>query len=101
MAKEGKPTVEFRQHECTIDAEVVGRWVGFLSQITKKAERMAAAEATAEDVGDAGRKGVDGGMAHERIGRKESISDLCEWIGLGDEDRGYWVERGERFRAEF
>lgn len=37
----GKPTVEFRQHECTIDAKAAGRWVRFIEGVVRKAETLA------------------------------------------------------------
>ena len=73
----GKPTVEFRQHECCIDAENVGKWVNFTHATVKMAEQMS--------------------RTPEYMPSPRTVDELTQWLGLDEEDRRYWAERHERF----
>ena len=88
-----KPTVEFRQHECTVDAEEVGRWVRFTESVCRKAGEMATLET--------GGKEEEGEYAENEAGKygdkgSGSMREYCAWLGLGGEDGEYWQERWER-----
>ncbi len=76
----GKPAVEFRQHECCIDAEAVGRWVRFVERVVRKAEALAEKDEPINCMSSI-----------------QEVEDLCGWIGLDVDDIGYWVERRDRF----
>jgi Putative amidoligase enzyme len=97
-----KPTVEYRQHECYIDAESVGKWVYFVEGVVRKAEEIAAREEAVDGA-------VNGGFA--AVGQARKYTDMekfpmtdvrafCAWIGLSEVEGRYWVERRERFERE-
>ena len=79
----GKPTVEFRQHECCIDAEKVGKWVRFVEGVVKKAEEMAAEH-----------------ESHNNVFHIQEVEDFCRWISIDADDTRYWMERHGKFRKE-
>ena len=81
----GKPTVEFRQHECCIDAQVVERWVNFTEAIVKKAENLAANEDR---------------NTHEEDFPKHNVEELCNWLSLAHEDKAYWTDRQRTLSKE-
>ena len=77
----GKPTVEFRQHECCIDAKKVWRWVKFVEGLVRKAEEMT--------------------KEHEPLTNVlhfQEVEVFCRWIKLDADDRRYWIERHDSFR---
>jgi Putative amidoligase enzyme len=78
----GKPTVEFRQHECCIDADDVAKWVDFIHAVVRKAEAAAMAGESYMDM------------------LRWNIEEFGEWIGLERADIDYWVERQIRFGKE-
>jgi hypothetical protein len=81
---EGKPTVEFRQHECVVDAEATGCWVRFVEGVVRKAEEMA---------------GMEKQKAVEDLEVKD-VKGFLEWIGLEECDRMYWIKRSDCWREE-
>lgn len=78
-----KPTVEFRQHECCIDAEKVWRWVRFVEGLVRKAEEMAAEH-----------------EPHNNVCHIQEVEAFCRWISLDADDTGYWIERYDNFRKK-
>jgi hypothetical protein len=74
--KEGKPTVEFRRHECVIDAEATGCWVRLVEKMVRKAGDLAKHEQEVRDVeyvGDEKGFGMDRGrgLGQEVLGVEE------------------------------
>jgi hypothetical protein len=98
-----KPTVEFRQHECSIDVGEVERWVILCEGLVKKAGVMAA------QVDEEGREGKEEGKEgywEKEVGKYEDgwmdggMRGLCRWLGLDEDDGDYWEERWERWRGD-
>jgi hypothetical protein len=72
-----KPTIEFRQHECCVEAETAKKWVCFLEALTKKASALGHGDVEA------------------RAGWSpySSMGEFCGWLKLDWESRAYWQER--------
>ena len=98
-----KPTVEFRQHACSLDAAAVGHWVTLLEGNVRKAEDNAAC--VVED---------DGGWtyAEREVGKYVACNGEVDWayrgmgrfctefLGLNEDEGVYWQGRFDRYEAD-
>ena len=99
-----KPTVEFRQHACTLDPVVLEHWVTLLEAIVRKAEEKAS-----ERVSDF--------MMQKEFAEREAtkypttmnsapwpyqnMRRFCtEFLGLNIEEGGYWQGRFENYKDD-
>ncbi|KAL6720852.1 hypothetical protein ACLMJK_002777 [Lecanora helva] len=78
-------TIEFRQHEGTLDGEDVRCWINFVVGVVRLAEERGRVEGVGE--------GYDGrGYRWREWDERISVGDLVEMCGLGEEGER-WVER--------
>jgi hypothetical protein len=105
-----KPTIEFRQHACTLDVEVVRHWVTLLEAIVKVAAKKAAQSTQHNNL-----TALDPTRSFaEREASKypvlsssslpwpcETMNDFCvRFLGLDDEEGYYWQARYEQFKDD-
>jgi hypothetical protein len=98
-----KPTVEFRQHDCTTDAGVVNHWIIFLEALVRIAEKMPFRMTKYNS-----KTQLDTSMTYsaqqrdkypsgEGIGRSwpyDNMYRFCiSFLGLGKEEAMYWQGR--------
>lgn len=108
-----KPTIEFRQHGCTLDADEVKHWVKFLFALIAYAERRAAQTvdhngrplASLHSLGQPGskdfaKKVVDREMSKYRSWPR-TIKELCgsKHLALPEEEVEYWHNRVTRYET--
>ncbi|KEF63149.1 uncharacterized protein A1O9_01125, partial [Exophiala aquamarina CBS 119918] len=98
-----KPTVEFRQHDCTTGADIVKHWIIFLEALIKAAEQHATKtiiynSKTRLDISKAySAQQRDKYPSGEAIGRSwpyDNMYRFCvSFLGLNKEEASYWQER--------
>ncbi|KIX94032.1 uncharacterized protein Z520_10369 [Fonsecaea multimorphosa CBS 102226] len=110
--KQIKPTVEFRQHACTLDADVLNRWVTLLERIVRVAETNAQRTMLSDPTNPT--EGPMESSFAEMQGNKypsnstagtqwpcESMSDFCVgFLGMDSEEGEYWQQRFERYKDD-
>ncbi|KIW26470.1 uncharacterized protein PV07_09563 [Cladophialophora immunda] len=110
--KQIKPTVEFRQHACTLDAGELNRWVTLLERIVRVAEENAQATMQSDPTQPTDPE-LRSSFA-DREGSKypssstagtqwpcRSMSGFCvEFLGMNSEDGQYWQQRFERYKDD-
>ncbi|OAG37746.1 hypothetical protein AYO21_07989 [Fonsecaea monophora] len=103
--KQIKPTVEFRQHACTMSAEVLSRWVTLLERVVRVAEKNAQGTMPSgptnptDDVQSSFAKGECDKYPSQWP--YESMSAFCgEFLGMSVEDQQYWQHRFERYKDD-
>ena len=89
----GARTIEFRQHEGTLEAEGVKWWVLFCMGLVKVAHAMA------------GKYGVGSGYQghgypHRWLSEKMGVVELMGMMGMEEEGLGYWKRKMEVFAKE-
>ncbi|EXJ65276.1 hypothetical protein A1O7_01617 [Cladophialophora yegresii CBS 114405] len=99
-----KPTVEFRQHACTTDPAVLERWVTLLGAIVRKAEDNASRAVREDMMGRAYAEREALKYLTSTEGRPwpyEDMRPFCtEFLGLGEQEAGYWQGRFNRFKDD-
>lgn len=105
-----KPTIEFRQHACTLDVKVLQHWVKLLEAIVRTAER----KATQMTQYNSSRPLDQSQSFAEREGSKypssnrtaspwpyESMTEFCGALLELDEEEGrYWQERYDQYKDD-
>ena len=98
-----KPTIEFRQQACSLDAIEIQHWVDLLLAIVRAAEAKAIQNTkfqTAEPVDDA--QYADRECSKYRKNREWQSSDLDDFLGpellnLPDQEIAHWRERYSKY----
>ncbi|OAP55126.1 hypothetical protein AYL99_10826 [Fonsecaea erecta] len=110
--KQIKPTVEFRQHACTLDAPELSRWVTLLERIVRVAEKNAYGTTDRHPPNPIG--GDQRSSFAEKEGNKyslnsttntqwpcRSMSEFCgRFLSMSSEDGEYWQQRFERYKDD-
>ena len=89
----GARTVEFRQHEGTLDADGVKWWVLFCVGLVRIANAMAMEHGCGEDY-----RGH--GYPSRWINDEMSVFDLIEMMGMEDDGVNYWKRKMNTFEKE-
>ncbi|EXJ96200.1 hypothetical protein A1O1_01326 [Capronia coronata CBS 617.96] len=102
-----KPTIEFRQHACTLDSEVVRHWVPLLEAIVNTAERKAAQTTQFNNSTplDATRTFAEREASKYPTASGtwpyETMQSFCvRFLGLDDEEGDYWQGRFETYKDD-
>jgi hypothetical protein len=104
-----KPTVEFRQHAGTRDAETVGHWVTLVEAIVKTAERKANQQTPSSSSGSLGTSTTFAKREASKYPSAtttalpwpcESMRDFCVFLGLDEMEGEYWQGRFERYKDD-
>ena len=99
-----KPTVEFRQHACTLDPVVLEHWVTLLEAIVRKAEGMAS-EKTPEAMMEREYAEREASKYLAAIDNApwpyQSMRLFCtEFLGLNEHEGDYWQGRFEMYKDD-
>ncbi len=99
-----KPTVEFRQHACALDADVLKHWVTLLEAIVRKAEDNASKAASEEMMErtyseqEASKCPVSTAQAPWPY---QNMKLFCtEFLGLNEVEGEYWLGRFEEYKND-
>jgi hypothetical protein len=88
-----KPTIEFRQHEGTVDLDKVKHWIDFLHALLRKSARLdLKADFKIRNEFVAGQFPSDFPFT--------TIAPFCEWLRLPATEVAYWQGRWEKYHLD-
>jgi len=94
--KAPKPTIEFRQHECTTDPKAIQSWVEFLLAIVRKAEEMAHKVTDAQNPSFADNEA----RKYPEVLPFGNVTDFCKFLELDETGILYWQGRYAKYEND-